>query len=162
MLLLLRPLVKMLYLKKLSSYPFKALYIRQILDMKTLHHTFRASLSQDAKWKPGLREFFEYRDLGINTATNGSFNAHVIRVKKPAGTFPRTGIHLHELDFQMIYVLKGWIKFIYKDHGEFRFSEGDCCLQPPNIIHNELECSDDLELIEITSPATFKTKVAKF
>ncbi|MBO67540.1 MAG: cupin [Acidiferrobacteraceae bacterium] len=130
--------------------------------METLHHDFKVSLSRDARWEPGLRPFFEYRDLGINRATSGSFNAHVIRVKKPVGTFPSTGIHIHELDFQMIYVLNGWIKFIYRDHGEFRFSKGDCCLQPPGIIHNELECSDDLELIEITSPATFETTTAEF
>ena len=38
------------------------------------------------------------------------------------------------------------------------FGPGDCCLQPPSILHNELECSDDLELIEITSPANYPTE----
>ena len=65
----------------------------------------------------------------------------------------------------MIYILKGWIKFIYEipdKNGKLRkeehtFCPGDCCVQPPEIVHNELKCSDDLELLEITSPAKYKT-----
>jgi hypothetical protein len=32
-------------------------------------------------------------------------------------------------------------------------------LQPPAIVHNELDCSDDLEVLEIYSPAVHETKV---
>ena len=120
---------------------------------------FSTSFAKEDGWKPGLRSFFEYRDLGINDATSGRFNAHVIRVKNPPGQFPCTGPHTHELDFQMIYVLKGWVRFTYEDQGEFTFGPGDCCLQPPGIVHDELDCSEDLELIEITSPARFETRV---
>ena len=66
----------------------------------------------------------------------------------------------------MIYILKGWIKFIYKIENkdgsytdtEHKFGPGDCCLQPPSIVHNELKCSDDLELLEITLPADYETR----
>ena len=126
--------------------------------MTTHKQTFATSLEKDAEWKTGLRNFFEYRNLGIDEATQGSFKAQVIRVKKPVETFPSTGLHIHDLNFQMIYILKGWIRFIYEEKGEFTFRTGDCCLQPPGIVHNELECSDDLELIEITSPAIFETR----
>ena len=77
-----------------------------------------------------------------------------------------TGLHTHQLDFQMFYVLKGWVRFVYRledpDTGftkerEYRFGPDDCCLQPPGILHNELECSDNLELIEVTSPADYST-----
>ncbi|MDP7063903.1 MAG: cupin, partial [Arenicellales bacterium] len=61
--------------------------------------------------------------------------------------------------FQMFFVLKGWIKFVYKDHGEHLFEAGDSCLQPPGIVHDEIDCSEDLELIEFTSPAKFETQV---
>ena len=33
--------------------------------------------------------------------------------------------------------------------------KGDCILQPPKLKHREIECSDDLELLEIVSPANF-------
>jgi hypothetical protein len=32
-------------------------------------------------------------------------------------------------------------------------------LQPPSIVHNELECSDDVEVLEIYSPAVHETRV---
>jgi len=120
---------------------------------------FSVSLAKDAKFEAGLRAFLEYRDLGIKQATKGQFRAHVIRVKKGEdhGSLHTTGLHQHLLDFQMIYILKGWIKFTYEGHGEHTFGPGDCCLQPPGIVHNELDCSDDLELLEITSPGDYVT-----
>jgi uncharacterized protein YjlB len=59
----------------------------------------------------------------------------------------------------MFYVLKGWIKFVYEGQGEHLFREGDCVLQPAGIVHNELDCSDDLEVLEIYSPAVHQTVV---
>ena len=124
-------------------------------DMK-----FCTSLERDAKYEPGLRPFLEYRDLGLREATNGRFRAHVLRVKRGSdhSSLHTTGLHRHQLDFQMIFVLKGWIRFTYEGQGEKTFGPGDCCVQPPGIVHNELDCSDDLELLEITSPAEFRTE----
>jgi uncharacterized protein YjlB len=61
----------------------------------------------------------------------------------------------------MFYVLKGWIRFIYGGPGEHRFGPGDCVVQPAGIVHNELDCSDDLELLEIYSPAVHQTVKAE-
>ena len=61
--------------------------------------------------------------------------------------------------FQMFYVLKGWIKFVDEGHGEDTFHAGDCILQPPGIVHNELGCSDDVEVLEVDSPAVHRTVV---
>jgi quercetin dioxygenase-like cupin family protein len=103
----------------------------------------------------GLRSCFEYRDLGISTATGGRVLAHVIRAKKGAHT--GFGWHLHSLDFQMYYVLKGWVKFNYEGIGEVLAEAGSCVNQPPGICHAEIAHSDDLELLEITLPAEFAT-----
>lgn len=106
----------------------------------------------------------EYRDLGIETATHGQFRAHVIRIKKDAGgqhELHTTGLHRHLCDFQMFYVLKGTIKFVYEGQGERTFGPGDCVLQPAGIVHNELECTDDLEILEIYSPAVHPTVVVE-
>ena len=122
---------------------------------------FSANLAKDAVYKTGLRSFMEYRDLGIDAATHGKFRAHVIRIK-PGGDahdLHTTGLHKHECDFQMFYVLNGWIKFIYDGQGERTFRAGDCVLQPAGIVHNELDCSDDLEVLEIYSPAVHPTVV---
>ncbi len=127
----------------------------------TERQKFCASFARDAKFAGGLRGFLEYRDLGIAEASNGKVRAHVIRVRKDegAGALHTTGLHRHHLDFQMFYVLRGWIRFVYEEHGEYTFGPGDCCMQPAGIVHNELDCSDDLELLEITSPASFETEV---
>jgi mannose-6-phosphate isomerase-like protein (cupin superfamily) len=122
---------------------------------------FSASLAKDAVYKTGLRSFMEYRDLGVEKATHGQFRAHVIRIKQGSDghELHTTGLHRHLCDFQMFYVLKGWIRFMYEGHGEHTFGPGDCCLQPPGIVHNELDCSDDLEILEIYSPAVHPTVV---
>ena len=106
----------------------------------------------------GLRPQFEYRDLGINAATGGRYNAHVIRGTKLGE--PPIGLHEHtSIDFQMVYILKGWMKFRYEGEGEVRVESGACILQPPGIRHAVLDWSEDLELIEITSPADFTTEM---
>jgi mannose-6-phosphate isomerase-like protein (cupin superfamily) len=123
---------------------------------------FSVSRAEDAVYKTGLRSFMEYRDLGIEQATQGRFRAHVIRIKHDsygAHDLHTTGLHQHECDFQMFYVLKGWIRFVYEGQGEHTFHAGDCVLQPPGIVHNELECSDDVEVLEIYSPAQHETVV---
>lgn len=104
----------------------------------------------------GLRPFFEYRDLGIHTATQGAYAAHVIRAV-PGMESPGTW-HVHDLDFQMVFVTKGWVVFEYEGEGEHVLRVGSCVLQPPGIVHREVRHSDDMELVEIVSPADFTTR----
>ncbi|MEM8797551.1 MAG: cupin domain-containing protein [Pseudomonadota bacterium] len=103
----------------------------------------------------GLRAFFEYRHLGIAEATDGKFAAHVIRAVP--GMHSEGQWHIHHLDFQMVFVTKGWVVFEYEESGEHMLRAGSCVLQPPGIRHREVRHSDDMELIEITSPAAFET-----
>ena len=104
----------------------------------------------------GLRAFFEYRALGIPEATDGRYGAHVIRAV-PGEESPGAW-HSHVLDFQLVYVTKGWVVFEYEGQGEHVLREGSCVLQPPGIVHREVRHSDDMELIEITCPAEFETR----
>lgn len=106
----------------------------------------------------GLRAVFEYRDLGINKATGGKFGAHLIRVAQPGGA--GTGLHRHKLNFQMIYITKGWAIFRYKGHGTHKVEAGSCVHQPPGIEHDLVQYSNDLEILEIVSPHDFKTEDA--
>jgi len=103
----------------------------------------------------GLRPFFQYRDLGIRAATGDRVLAHVIRAKP--GMHARPERHHHEVEFQMVYVLNGWIRFHYEGVGEVTLEAGSCVHQPPGIRHTELGHSDDVELIEIVLPAEFAT-----
>jgi quercetin dioxygenase-like cupin family protein len=117
---------------------------------------FSAAHAKDAVFTDGgLRSCFEYRDLGIHAATGGKAMAHIVRAKP--GRHGGFGWHKHHLDFQMYYVLKGWVKFAYEGVGEIIAEAGSCVHQPPGIRHAELDHSDDLELIEITLPGDFAT-----
>ncbi|GGF11424.1 hypothetical protein GCM10011611_16360 [Aliidongia dinghuensis] len=123
----------------------------------TVQHPTVRHLTPDAFAADGLRRFFEYRDLGIGAATDGRFHAHVIRARE--GYEARPEWHFRELDFQMVYVLKGWVRFEYEGTGEVLLEAGSCVYQPPGIRHRELAHSADVEMLEITSPAEFATKV---
>ena len=58
----------------------------------------------------------------------------------------------------MIFCYKGWVKVVYEDQGpQFVMNSGDCVLQPPHIRHQVLECSDGLEVIEVSCPAEHET-----
>jgi quercetin dioxygenase-like cupin family protein len=121
---------------------------------------FTVSHADDGKFEgQGLRAFFEYRQLGIAEATQGKFGAHVIRAVP--GRHSEAKWHTHDLDFQMVYVTRGWVVFDYEGQGEVILRAGSCVLQPPGIRHREVTHSDDLELIEITSPAEFETAGAE-
>jgi len=117
---------------------------------------FVVSHAADSGFERGLRAFFEYRDLGIAEATNGQFVAHVIRAAQ--GTEFSGQPHLHETQFQFVYVLKGWIEFEYEGQGLVRLVAGSSVHQPPGIRHREIGHSEDLELLEIVMPAEFVTK----
>ena len=105
--------------------------------------------------KRGLRNYFEYRDLGIRRATRGKVVAHVIRARP--GKAPHGQWHRHDCDVQFVYVLKGWAVFEYEGVGQVRMKAGSCFYQPPGIRHREMRHSKDLEMIEVVAPADFRT-----
>ena len=117
---------------------------------------FVATHAKDATFERGLRSFFEYRDLGIKTATQGRFDAHVIRAA--AGQEFSSQPHTHQVQFQLVYILKGWIEFEYEGQGVERLEAGSCVYQPPGIRHRELGHSADIEMLEVVLPAGFTTE----
>ncbi len=121
---------------------------------QTKHATF-ASRGRDADWERGLRPYFVYRDLGVKDATAGKVLAHVIRANQPCEG--PMGYHSHQLEFQMVYMLKGSTRMYFEDVGEIELKAGDAWFQPPGVRHEVLDYSDDFEVLEITMPADFVT-----
>ncbi|HZR74447.1 cupin [Bradyrhizobium sp.] len=105
----------------------------------------------------GLRTYAQYRDLGIADASGGVARAHVIRLMGPCDPDVVSKLHFHDVDFQMVYVLKGWVKTYMEGVGETMFSVGSSWTQPPRIKHLIMDYSDDVELLEVILPADFKT-----
>ena len=121
-------------------------------------HKFVKSNLRHEDFKPdGLRTYAHYRDLGVKDATHGMALAHVIRFKGKCDPKVVSKNHLHEADFQMIYVLKGSITTEIEGHGVHKMNAGDSWLQPHSIVHKVLDYTDGCEVLEIVMPANFKT-----
>ena len=102
------------------------------------------------------RPQFLYRQLGVDKATAGAYDAHVI--KGVPGSKPPISEHKHtELDFLFVYVLKGWMSFHYVGHGEHTLKAGDCHIIPPGLSHTVTGWSEDVEILELTSPGAYNT-----
>jgi uncharacterized protein YjlB len=122
---------------------------------------FVHNVASEAKWTPGLREIFEYRDLGIKDGTHGDFVAHLIRHNGKKTKDEVQQWHVHDCTFQFVYVLNGWATFEYEGQGQRTIRKGDTILQVPGIKHREIACSEDFEVLEIVSPANFATHIVE-
>ena len=116
-------------------------------------------LGPDSFEQDGKRPFVEVRPLGLRELTGGKIGAHVIR--PTPGRHADASRHSHTLDFQFVYVLKGWAIVDYEGYGEHRLVAGSTVYQPPGIKHKEIDHSDDFEVLEITMPAEFETTEVK-
>ena len=90
--------------------------------------TFVASHLNPDAFEGGLRSYAKYRDLGMAAATNGLAQAHVIKMIPPCDPAVVSKRHYHDVEFQMIYVLKGWMKGEYEGPGVVTMREGSCWL----------------------------------
>jgi quercetin dioxygenase-like cupin family protein len=118
---------------------------------------FRVSHHSEDDFEVGLRRYAKYRDLGMAKATGGMVQAHVIRFVGPCNPDEVSKLHTHDVEFQMVYVLKGWLKTELEGQGVHVMRPGSAWLQPPKIKHKVLDYSDDCEVLEVILPAEFET-----
>jgi hypothetical protein len=133
---------------------------REVPPTKRVRPKQRIAIShhRDEDFKAdGLRAYAKYRDLGIADASQGLARAHVIRLVGPCNPAEVSKLHFHDVDFQMVYVLKGWIKTYMEGQGETLMQQGSAWTQPPRIRHLVMDYSDDVELLEVILPADFET-----
>jgi quercetin dioxygenase-like cupin family protein len=110
----------------------------------------------DTPWHVG-RAGMQYRDL-IPDRQGGRVIASHIRI--PVGGPVPDYVHHHDIELQLIYCYRGWVRLVYEDQGEpFVMAAGGCVLQPPGIRHRVLEASDGLEVVELGVPAVHPTHV---
>ena len=81
------------------------------------------------KFESGLREFFDYRDLGIEEATDGRVVAHVIRAAKGAEFTGQP--HLHRTDFQMVYISRAGSNSSMKARARCASKPAPACISRP-------------------------------
>ena len=124
---------------------------------QSVKQSFNVSHPRDDDFEGGLRRYAKYRDLGMAKATGGMVQAHVIRFVPPFIPEEVSKLHFHDVELQMVYVLKGWIETEMEGHGAHVMRAGSCWIQPPKIKHKVLGYSDDCEVLEIVLPAEFDT-----
>ncbi len=108
------------------------------------------------EWVVG-RAGMRYRDL-LPGRWGDQFIASHIHI--PDGGPVPDYVHFHDVEFQLIFCHRGWVRVVYEDQGEpFVLNPGDAILQAPGIRHQVLESSDDLYVVEISSPAEHPTYV---
>jgi uncharacterized cupin superfamily protein len=107
------------------------------------------------KFTQGRRDFFKYRDLGVESASDGWMRAQVMTAL--SGMTRPTGWHYHVCEGQFVYTLKGWVELEFADGTQCRLEAGDSCFIPGGMPHNELRTSDDVEILEVCLPASMGT-----
>lgn len=123
-------------------------------NVPPVKQTFVHVKLKERDWGKGRAGMY-YRDL-IPDRQGGRFIASHIRV--PEGGPVADYVHYHRVNFQIIYIYKGWVRVVYEDQGPpFIMNAGDCVLQPPEIRHRVLECSTGFEVVEISCPAEHMT-----
>jgi quercetin dioxygenase-like cupin family protein len=117
--------------------------------------TLAVAEKNKAKYVPGRRAFFKYRDLGVTEATQGRMRAQVTSTTAPMDR--ETGWHYHTCEMQFVYMLRGWIDLEFEGGRKVRLEAGDSVLIPGGAPHQEIRTSDDFEIVEVSVPAEMGT-----
>jgi quercetin dioxygenase-like cupin family protein len=90
----------------------------------------------------------------VAEATQGQVIAHLVKANQAPEK--GTGWQRHEAQFQIVFMTKGWAKFMYGDQ-ETVVEAGDRVHQRPGIVHYLADSSPDMAYWEIVGPANFKS-----
>ncbi|HEY7288126.1 MAG TPA: cupin domain-containing protein [Vicinamibacterales bacterium] len=115
---------------------------------------FCRSRAEAAVWKPWRIPGFEARETGIGAATRGVASVQVARVNGPHGS-----VTSHTSDILFTFVLSGSIKLSAERQGAQTLTEGDAYVVPPGMKTGLSAGSTDLELLEVSLPARFETRI---
>lgn len=125
------------------------------IDMPAFVPEFVITRAADGPAAGEGRAGMVYRDL-IPSRLGGRYIASHISI--PGSGPVSDWVHFHKIALQLIFCRRGRVRLVYEDQGEpFWMEAGDCVLQPSRIRHRVLESADDLEVVEITSPALHET-----
>lgn len=116
---------------------------------------FCRHIARDAVWGAGRLPGFNACDTGIAAATAGMANARVARrVDGAAG-----GETSHDADILFTFVLEGGMTLSAPECGPRHLRAGDAFVVPPGLRTSCEGCTEDLELLEVSLPGTFRTTV---
>ena len=122
---------------------------REFNGQKFVHHKV-----EEAQWEKFRLSQFEARDTTISKNTQNIAGVKVARFK--GGEERWTS---HESDILFNFVMSG--KMILEGEGGIsnELAPGDAFVIPPSLKTRYVSCTNDLELLEVSLPGEFKTKV---
>jgi quercetin dioxygenase-like cupin family protein len=107
----------------------------------------------EAQWQPWRLPGFEYRDIGIDAATEGLAGVKIIRSN---GDIQLQACQ-HSAEFVFIFVLTGQLSFHIDGQIIEILTDGDAFVLPENLSYTFTDWSNDLRLLEVSLPGTFST-----
>jgi len=118
---------------------------RRWQGQKFVHH-----IKDQATWQPFRVAGFRCRDTGIAEGTNGVAGVQVARFE--GGTPPSIR---HNCDIHFTFVMTGTMTLEGEGQENRDLEAGDAFVIPPNLWVRYDNCSDDLELLEVSLPGVF-------
>jgi quercetin dioxygenase-like cupin family protein/catechol 2,3-dioxygenase-like lactoylglutathione lyase family enzyme len=119
---------------------------------------FCRSEVENAVWIPWRLPGFEARETGIGAATAGVASVQVARPVSRSHVQPGQ-VTSHTSDILFGFVLSGSMTLRGEGQGSHALSEGDAYVIPPHLKTALTDCSEDLQLLEVSLPADFETHV---
>jgi quercetin dioxygenase-like cupin family protein len=120
---------------------------RLFQGQRFVHHQVK-----DAVWQPWRIAGFDHRDTGICDGTQGVASVQVARFN--GGTPKPTQ---HRSDILFTFVLEGGMTLKGAGNAPRDLTPGDAFVVPPLFTTEYANCTDDLELLEVSLPGRFET-----
>jgi quercetin dioxygenase-like cupin family protein len=126
-------------------------------DRRFEGQTFCRSEAACAVWRPGRLPGFDARETGIAAATGGVASVQILR----ASASTRSEVTRHTSDILFTFVLSGSVTLHGEGQEPHALTAGDAYVIPPNLRTSLSDGSADLQLLEVSLPAAFETRVYK-
>ena len=120
---------------------------------------FCRSEVEKAVWTPWRLPGFEARETGIGAATAGVASVQVARPVRRSIDQMTGQVTSHTSDILFGFVLSGSTTLHGEGQGAHALTEGDAYVIPPHLKTALTDCSEDLQLLEVSLPADFETRV---
>jgi quercetin dioxygenase-like cupin family protein len=105
------------------------------------------------QWQLWRLPGFEFRDIGIDAATQGLAGVKIIRSN---GDIQPQACQ-HNAEFVFVFVLTGQLSFHIDGQMIENLTDGDAFVLPENLSYTFTDWSNDLRLLEVSLPGTFST-----
>ncbi|MEO1796553.1 MAG: cupin domain-containing protein [Pseudomonadota bacterium] len=138
--------------------------IDHALELPTPHHrprrefggqTFVHHQAEEATFAPFRLPGYVSRDTTIAQHTKGVASVHVIRRGEGEPAWAR-----HDSDIHFSFVMEGTVTLEGEGQEAQTLEAGDAFVIPPGLKTRLADPSDDIEILEVSLPGTFETKLA--